>query len=129
MRFKPSIGLKYNVAEHCYTDSNELDIYSISGALTLSITPCYQISERLIMSTSMRYAIKTGLSFSRAQSRFLQASSWRRYSFGSQRTFATSGMRPAINKICASAAEAIADMKSNSTVLVGGFGLCGVPSK
>ncbi|UKZ70879.1 uncharacterized protein TrAtP1_011849 [Trichoderma atroviride] len=37
-------------------------------------------------------------------------------------------MRPAINKICGSAAEAIADMKSNSTVLVGGFGLCGVPN-
>ncbi|KAK1244177.1 hypothetical protein MKX08_002315 [Trichoderma sp. CBMAI-0020] len=71
---------------------------------------------------------KAGLSSSRAQSRLLQASSWRRYSFGSQRTFATSGMRLSINKICGSAAEAIVDMKSNSTVLVGGFGLCGVPN-
>lgn len=79
------------------------------------------------MSSLLRHSLISASSFSRAQSRFLQAS-WKQCSLGGQRTFATSGRRPAINKICASAAEAIADMKSNSTVLVGGFGLCGVPS-
>lgn len=77
----------------------------------------------------MRHSLKFGLSSSRAQSRLLQASLMKQCSFPSQRTFATSGKRLAINKIYASAADAIADMKSNSTVLVGGFGLCGVPSE
>lgn len=80
------------------------------------------------MSSLLRHSLKSRSSFSRTQSKFLQAS-WKQFSFGSQRTFATSAKRPAINKIYASAAEAIADMKSNSTVLVGGFGLCGVPSQ
>lgn len=29
--------------------------------------------------------------------------------------------------VCSSAAEAVKDVKSGSTILVGGFGLCGVP--
>jgi len=33
------------------------------------------------------------------------------------------------NKVCASAAEAVAGMKDDSTVLVGGFGLCGIPER
>jgi 3-oxoacid CoA-transferase subunit A len=32
-----------------------------------------------------------------------------------------------INKVMASAAEAVADITSGSTLLVGGFGLCGIP--
>ena len=32
-----------------------------------------------------------------------------------------------INKVMASAAEAVADIPSGSTLLVGGFGLCGIP--
>jgi 3-oxoacid CoA-transferase len=43
------------------------------------------------------------------------------------RAFSSSTRRPQINKLVPSAAEAIKDMKSNSTVLCGGFGLCGVP--
>ena len=33
-----------------------------------------------------------------------------------------------MDKVCASAAEAVADIGSGSTLAVGGFGLCGVPS-
>lgn len=43
------------------------------------------------------------------------------------RAFSSSVRRPAINKIFPSAAEAIKDIKSNSTLLAGGFGLSGVP--
>jgi 3-oxoacid CoA-transferase len=43
------------------------------------------------------------------------------------RTFASTSRRYEINKIVPSAAEAIKDMQPNSTVLCGGFGLCGVP--
>ncbi|KAF2682345.1 putative coenzyme A transferase [Lentithecium fluviatile CBS 122367] len=44
------------------------------------------------------------------------------------RFFSSTSTRCAINKICPSAQEAIKDMKSNSTVLVGGFGFSGVPN-
>ncbi|KAF1985874.1 succinyl-CoA:3-ketoacid-coenzyme [Aulographum hederae CBS 113979] len=43
------------------------------------------------------------------------------------RAFSSSNRRSQINKVLPSAAEAIKDMKSDSTVLCGGFGLCGVP--
>ncbi|KAJ5564770.1 Succinyl-CoA:3-ketoacid coenzyme A transferase 1 [Penicillium frequentans] len=43
------------------------------------------------------------------------------------RSFSSTIHRAAINKVVASAEEAVKDMKSNSTVLAGGFGLCGVP--
>ncbi|KAK2768670.1 Succinyl-CoA:3-ketoacid coenzyme A transferase 1, mitochondrial [Arachnomyces sp. PD_36] len=43
------------------------------------------------------------------------------------RAFSSSLRRNEINKVYPSAAEAIKDMKSNSTLLAGGFGLCGVP--
>ncbi|KAI5806123.1 hypothetical protein EDC01DRAFT_715460 [Geopyxis carbonaria] len=43
------------------------------------------------------------------------------------RTFASTARRHEINKIFPSAAEAIKDMQSGSTLLSGGFGLCGVP--
>nr|MBA2444525.1 succinyl-CoA--3-ketoacid-CoA transferase [Nocardioidaceae bacterium] len=33
-----------------------------------------------------------------------------------------------MDKVVASAAEAVADIGSGSTIAVGGFGLCGVPS-
>src|SRR6476620_5282822 len=33
-----------------------------------------------------------------------------------------------MNKVVASAAEAVADIRSGSTIAVGGFGLCGIPS-
>jgi 3-oxoacid CoA-transferase subunit A len=33
-----------------------------------------------------------------------------------------------MDKVCASAAEAVADIPSGSTLAVGGFGLCGIPS-
>jgi 3-oxoacid CoA-transferase len=42
------------------------------------------------------------------------------------RTFASSSRRSQINKIVGSAEEAIKDVQSNSTLLCGGFGLCGV---
>jgi hypothetical protein len=44
------------------------------------------------------------------------------------RFFSTTTMRPAINKIVSSAQEAIKDMQSDTTVLVGGFGFSGVPA-
>ena len=43
------------------------------------------------------------------------------------RTFAVTRRRFEINKVLPSAAEATQDMQSNSTLLAGGFGLCGVP--
>lgn len=43
------------------------------------------------------------------------------------RAFSLTPRRYEINKIYPSAAEAIKDMKPNSTLLCGGFGLCGVP--
>ncbi|KAL2151265.1 hypothetical protein VTH82DRAFT_6363 [Thermothelomyces myriococcoides] len=43
------------------------------------------------------------------------------------RAFSATARRREINKIYPSAAEAIKDMKPNSTLLCGGFGLCGVP--
>ena len=43
------------------------------------------------------------------------------------RTFASSSRRHEINKVVPSAAEAIKDMQGDSTLLCGGFGLCGVP--
>jgi 3-oxoacid CoA-transferase len=43
------------------------------------------------------------------------------------RSFSSTVRRYEINKVMPSAAEAIKDMRSNSTLLAGGFGLCGVP--
>lgn len=51
-----------------------------------------------------------------------------RRSGSSIRFFSSSCRRSEINKIYPSAQEAIKDMKSNSTVLVGGFGFSGVPN-
>ncbi|KAK6363165.1 hypothetical protein TWF730_000610 [Orbilia blumenaviensis] len=47
--------------------------------------------------------------------------------YSSLRTFSTTQSFRKIDKVCASAEEAIKDVKSGSTILVGGFGLCGVP--
>jgi 3-oxoacid CoA-transferase len=44
------------------------------------------------------------------------------------RTFTSTARRNAINKVLPSAAEAIKDIKSDTTLLAGGFGLCGVPN-
>ena len=43
------------------------------------------------------------------------------------RGFSAFAQRLAINKVVPSASEATADMRSDSTLLCGGFGLCGVP--
>ncbi|EAL88123.1 hypothetical protein KXW98_007596 [Aspergillus fumigatus] len=43
-----------------------------------------------------------------------------------RRNFSVSANKRAINKVCASAQEAIKDMKGSSTVLCGGFGFSGV---
>ncbi|RDA93382.1 hypothetical protein CP533_1981 [Ophiocordyceps camponoti-saundersi (nom. inval.)] len=43
------------------------------------------------------------------------------------RPFSASVRRGEINKVYPSAAEALRDMKPNTTLLCGGFGLCGVP--
>ncbi|KAL3478801.1 CoA-transferase family III domain-containing protein [Aspergillus californicus] len=45
-----------------------------------------------------------------------------------RRQFSASCIRPAVDKRCNSAAEAIKEMKGASTVLVGGFGFSGVPN-
>ncbi|EWC48235.1 mitochondrial succinyl-CoA:3-ketoacid-coenzyme A transferase 1 [Drechslerella stenobrocha 248] len=47
--------------------------------------------------------------------------------YSSIRTFATTHSYRTIDKVVQNAAEAIKDVKSGSTILVGGFGLCGVP--
>lgn len=46
----------------------------------------------------------------------------------SRRQFSSTAARRAINKICDSAQDAIKDMKSSKTILVGGFGFSGVPN-
>ncbi|KAH8732628.1 hypothetical protein GQ44DRAFT_601598 [Phaeosphaeriaceae sp. PMI808] len=51
-----------------------------------------------------------------------------RYKAMTPRFFSTTSARPAINKIVSSAQDAIRDMKSDTTVLVGGFGFSGVPN-
>jgi len=43
------------------------------------------------------------------------------------RTFSATSRRAEINKVYPSATAALEDMKPNSTLLCGGFGLCGVP--
>ncbi|KAK3376626.1 hypothetical protein B0T24DRAFT_223302 [Lasiosphaeria ovina] len=43
------------------------------------------------------------------------------------RAFSATARRAEINKVYPSAAKALEDMKPNSTLLCGGFGLCGVP--
>ncbi|KAJ9165158.1 Succinyl-CoA [Coniochaeta hoffmannii] len=43
------------------------------------------------------------------------------------RAFSATSRRAEINKVYPSAAEALKDMKPNTTLLCGGFGLCGVP--
>jgi 3-oxoacid CoA-transferase len=43
------------------------------------------------------------------------------------RAFSSSPTSREINKIVSSASDAISDMQPNSTILCGGFGLCGVP--
>ncbi|KAK7931974.1 hypothetical protein PG985_002686 [Apiospora marii] len=43
------------------------------------------------------------------------------------KAFSASARRAEINKVYPSATEALKDMKSNATLLCGGFGLCGVP--
>ncbi|KAJ0114373.1 hypothetical protein N8I77_003246 [Diaporthe amygdali] len=43
------------------------------------------------------------------------------------RTFSATSRRAEINKVYPSAAKALEDMKPNTTLLCGGFGLCGVP--
>ncbi|KAI9375672.1 CoA-transferase family III domain-containing protein [Aspergillus egyptiacus] len=45
-----------------------------------------------------------------------------------RRQFSASCTRPAVDKRCNSASDAIKDMKGSSTVLVGGFGFSGVPN-
>lgn len=44
-----------------------------------------------------------------------------------RRNFSASTSKSAINKLCASANEAVKEIKGSSTVLVGGFGFAGVP--
>ncbi|KAF2467463.1 uncharacterized protein BDR25DRAFT_234165 [Lindgomyces ingoldianus] len=63
--------------------------------------------------------------FTMMQRAFLFAA---RRSSPSIRFFSSSCFRSQINKIYPSAQEAIKDMKSNTTVLVGGFGFSGVPN-
>ncbi|EPE26304.1 NagB/RpiA/CoA transferase-like protein [Glarea lozoyensis ATCC 20868] len=45
-----------------------------------------------------------------------------------RREFSSSARRQKINKICASAQDAIKDIKGSTTLLVGGFGFSGVPN-
>ncbi|KAG9233646.1 succinyl-CoA:3-ketoacid-coenzyme A transferase 1 mitochondrial precursor [Amylocarpus encephaloides] len=45
-----------------------------------------------------------------------------------RRDFSSSTQRRQINKLCASAQDAIKDVKGSTTLLVGGFGFSGVPS-
>lgn len=69
------------------------------------------------MASYVTLRLRTAANFTRSspQSRFLA------------RTFASSSRRYEINKVVPSAEEALKDMKGDSTLLCGGFGLCGVP--
>jgi 3-oxoacid CoA-transferase len=49
------------------------------------------------------------------------------FSHTTRQNFSASARRHAINKVVATAAEATADMRSDTTLLCGGFGLCGIP--
>ncbi|SMQ51874.1 unnamed protein product [Zymoseptoria tritici ST99CH_3D1] len=69
----------------------------------------------MVSSTTLFLRTASNLSRTSPKSRYLA------------RTFASSSRRYEINKVVPSASEAIKDMKSNSTLLCGGFGLCGVP--
>ncbi|KAH6675771.1 hypothetical protein B0J14DRAFT_587281 [Halenospora varia] len=51
-----------------------------------------------------------------------------RFNYVARRQFSSSVSRRQINKICVSAQDAIKDMKSSRTLLVGGFGFSGVPN-
>ncbi|KAF2454131.1 putative coenzyme A transferase [Lineolata rhizophorae] len=50
------------------------------------------------------------------------------HSASARRAFSSSPINLRINKICDSAAEAVKDVKSGQTLLVGGFGFSGVPN-
>lgn len=45
-----------------------------------------------------------------------------------RRNFTVSASKRAIDKVCATAGDAVKDMKGSSTILVGGFGFSGVPN-
>src|SRR5690606_33232890 len=47
---------------------------------------------------------------------------------GGRRSFTTARKEPRMDKVMASAAEAVADIPDGATLAVGGFGLCGIPS-
>ena len=57
----------------------------------------------------------------------LRVSQWRQ-SFTGKRLFSVSSCRLRIDNISPSAEEAIRSVRSGSTILVGGFGLSGVPA-
>ncbi|EUC31229.1 hypothetical protein COCCADRAFT_101797 [Bipolaris zeicola 26-R-13] len=73
-------------------------------------------------------AIGAALVSPSAMQRSLLFSARRRGPATGMRFFSASTSRPAINKIVSSAEDAIKDMKSDSTLLVGGFGFSGVPN-
>ena len=50
-----------------------------------------------------------------------------RIALSAARKSALSTTRSASSKVFASAEAAVADIKSGNTLLVGGFGLCGIP--
>ncbi|KAF2198301.1 3-oxoacid CoA-transferase [Delitschia confertaspora ATCC 74209] len=67
---------------------------------------------------SISLAVRTASHFSRSTTKTY---------FNLARSFSTTYRRNEINKVFPSAAEAIKDMKSDTTLLCGGFGLSGVP--
>jgi len=99
-------------------------VCSIDGVQVVSLTRClpqhsFTGQQGHAQETIQRYAGKLSYLESRltpAQQSILLA-----------RTFASTTRRYEINKVLPSAAEALKDMQPNSTVLCGGFGLCGVP--
>lgn len=82
------------------------------------------------MAFSARTSSQLRLSFGKVQtstSRQWNSPQQREASLTLRRTFLSTHPRYEINKVIGSASEAISDMRSNSTLLAGGFGLCGVP--
>ncbi|KAF1996669.1 hypothetical protein P154DRAFT_547794 [Amniculicola lignicola CBS 123094] len=92
--------------------------------------PLLTLRRTLIASTTTT----SFLSISYSTTIFISFTMQRTFLFAARRAnpairfFSSTTLRPQINKIYPSASEAIKDLESNKTVLVGGFGFSGVPN-
>ncbi|RMZ79263.1 hypothetical protein DV737_g3542, partial [Chaetothyriales sp. CBS 132003] len=83
------------------------------------------MAERKLANIAMSSFLESSARTMRTARHFTRSRAFQQLSLA--RTFHSSHVRYDINKIVPSAAEAIKDLKPNSIILCGGFGLCGVP--